>query len=190
MPVVPIKTELRCKICKSDFRTEIDALLEQRSNRESDEQGNRINLQYVQEKMIEYGVKNPTLDNVNAHWKNHCEVGSAEAITAAQSAQLDALEELLAGGEHANLDEALRTIVTLGVAGFREKVAKGMNPITVDHVLKAAAELTRRSHNEAQQDLLTSLIGGIGQALGPGKMPKQIEGAEVIDAPDYAEEAA
>jgi len=185
--VVPIKTELRCKICKSDFRTEIDTLLEQRSNRESDADGNRVNLQYVQEKMTYFGVENPTLDNINAHWKKHCEVGSAEAVVSAQSAQLDALETLLAGGEHANLDEALRTIVTLGVAGFREKVAKGMNPITVDHVLKAAAELTRRSHNEAQHDLLTSLIGGIGQALTPGKTPKQIESAEIID---YEMEAA
>jgi hypothetical protein len=188
MAVVPIKTELRCKICKSDFRTEIDALIESRSNRERDKDGNTINLQYVLEKMGEYGISNPTLDNVNAHWKNHCQVGTAEAVTAAQSAQLDELEKLLAGGEHANLDEALRTIVSLGVAGFREKVAKGMNPITVDHVLKAAAELTRRSHNEAQEDLLHSLIGGIGEALASPKPMKQIEGAEIIDV--EAKEAA
>lgn len=181
MAVVPTKTELRCKLCTSDFRAEIDALLEQRSKREFDAEGNRINEQYVMEKCIEWGIRNPTSDNLKNHWAKHCEVGSAEAVTAAQSAQLDALEELLAGGDHANLDEALRTIVTLGVAGFREKVAKGMNPITVDHVLKAAAELTRRSHNEAQEDLLQSLIGGIGAALQPANKPKQIEDSTVID---------
>ncbi len=180
MAVVPTKTELRCKLCTSDFRTEIDALLEKRSNREFDEAGNRINEQYVMERCIEYGITNPTSDNLKNHWAKHCEVGTAEAVTAAQTAQLDALEAILAGGDHANLDEALRTIVTLGVAGFREKVAKGMNPITVDHVLKAAAELTRRSHNEAQQDLLESLIGGIGEALQPAKAPKQI-GEAVIE---------
>jgi hypothetical protein len=182
MAVVPTKTEPRCKLCTSDFRTEIDTLLERRSNREYDEHGNRINEQYVMERLVEWGINNPTSDNIKNHWAKHCEVGTAEAITAAQTAQLDALESILAGGEHANLDEALRTIVTLGVAGFREKVAKGMNPITVDHVLKAAAELTRRSHNEAQEDLLQSLIGGIGAALSPGKQPKQIAAGTVIDA--------
>lgn len=189
MAVIQIKTELRCKVCSSDFRKEIEDLLEKRSNREYDEQGNRINEQYVLEKCAEYGIRNPTIDNIKNHWRKHCETGSSKVIEAAATAQLDALEKVLAGGEHANLDEALRTIVTLGVAGFREKVAKGMNPISVDHVLKAAAELTRRSHNEAQEDLLQSLIGGIGAALGPGKNPKQIGDGTVIDAEGVEVEA-
>ena len=179
MPVTVLKSEPKCKLCRSDFRTEIDALLEQRSNRAFDEAGNRINEQYVLEKCAEYGVPNPTPDNLKLHWAKHCTVESNEVVTAAASAQLDKLEELLAGGEHANLDEALRSIVTLGVAGFRERIAKGMNPISVDHVLKAAAELTRRSHNEAQEDLLSALTGGLAKALG--QAPKQIGDGTVID---------
>jgi hypothetical protein len=180
VPVVILKNEPKCKICSSDFRTDIDDLLLLRSKRQHDADGNRVNEQYVLEKCAFYGIRNPTLDNIRNHWKLHCSVESTEVIEAAAGAQLKALEEVMAGGEHANLDEALRTIVSLGVAGFKEKVAKGQNPITVDHVLKAAAELTRRSHNEAQEDLLSSLVGGIGAALSQAKAPKQIAGAEVI----------
>jgi hypothetical protein len=54
--------------------------------------------------------------------------------------------------------------------------------LTPDHMQKFAAELTKRQHNEAGRELLGALVGGIAKSLATPKEPKQIEGAEVIEA--------
>lgn len=165
------------------MRADIDALLEARSKREKDGDGRTVNISYVQEKLTEWGVNNPTVENVKIHWQKHCEVVTEAVIEASQAAAAKKIEELREGGTHVDIDGNLRWMVTVGRAEMEERIAAGgSSGITPDHVLKATAELTKRQHNEAQHDLLQAIGGGIAAALEAKREPKQIEGAEVIDA--------
>lgn len=190
MAVLAIKTEPKCKLCQHPERAAIDALIEQRANREKDADGNQINLEYVLARLIEWGVVNPNEDNIKIHWRRHCQRQTDQAVVAAIDAQLGAAQKLLEGGEHADVDDTLRTILTLGRADLEARVARGERVITVDHMLKAVAELTRRDHNQAQQDLLGALTMGIGAALGPAKPVKELAGAEVVEVEAVEELAA
>jgi hypothetical protein len=179
MAVLAKKSETRCKLCQHPRRGEIDALLEKRSNGDSDEAGRRFNEAYVLEILGQWGVVNPTPDNIKGHWKNHCELISSATLEAAQHAQIQRAREIAEGGTHIDVDENLRWLVTVGRAGLEEQLSNGRNPITVDHMLKATTELTRRAHNAAQHELLGELTGGIALALSRGA--KELPPVEIIE---------
>lgn len=180
MAVLATKTERRCKLCTHPRRADIDALLERRSNRERDEAGSNINEEYVLKQLGDWGVHNPTPDNIKAHWKRHCEVITSKTLEATQKVALEKSRELIEGGKHVDVDENLRWLVTVGRAEIEERIVRGeKSGVTIDHVLKATAELTRRSHNAAQHDLLKELTGGIAQALTAPK--KELPPIEVIE---------
>lgn len=189
MAVLATKTEPKCKLCKHPDRAAIDALLERRSNRERGDDGQLLfTLDVVLATLADWGVENPNEENVKNHWRKHCEIVKGETALAAQSAALAAADELAQGGSHVDVDDTLRSIVTLGRASLVERIARGENPITVDHILKAADALTRRSHNEAQREVLDALAGGIGKALAGAVQPKLLNDGEVIDV-EVIEEA-
>lgn len=184
MAVLPIKTEKRCKLCSHPNRPDIDVLLEKRSNGESDENGRRFNEEYVKEILSGWGVENPTLDNLKNHWKKHCQVVSSEEAEEAAAELNDLSKEMLAVLEESDgsLDGDLRAVFRIGIGRIKGRILRGEDPgVTLDHALKASAELTKRSHNEAQRELLGTLAGGLAAALAPPVQPRQISGAEVID---------
>lgn len=184
MAVLPIKTEPKCKICVSEHRAEIDALLERRSNHESDSAGTRINAAYVLARMAEWGLRNPTEDNIKNHWRKHCEVVSGaekEEVDAALS-ELNAEMLSVLDASDGTVDGDLRAIFKLGMKRVRGRILRGEDPgVSIDHALKASAELTKRQDNEAKHELLSALTGGIVQSLDAARPLKQIEGAEVIE---------
>lgn len=179
MPVLALKTELKCKLCRHDRREEIDAILEKRSLGAADESGRRYNLDYVLELLRGLGVENPTKENITGHWKRHCEVVTEqeaqkrqvdEAVEAAQTDErVRALVASIAGEDYfekprlLTADESLELIRALGVFELAERVRKGEKiGITPDHLLKSIDGATRRRSSEAAGELMS----GLGKALG------------------------
>lgn len=185
MAVLATKTVPSCKLCRHERRTEIDALLERRSLRQKDDQGQTINAEYVFSVLREWGVENPNQDNLKIHWKKHCEVVSEKEVEDVEKA-LDALQtEMLAIIEASDgtVDGDLHAIRKLGMQRIKQRILQGQDPgVSLDHLLKADAELTKRQDNESKHALLSELTGGITAALAQPKPPKQIESAyEVIE---------
>jgi hypothetical protein len=193
--VLAVKNEPLCKICKSDKRADIDAILELRSlltrgpNLPNGKKGPFLwNLEKVLKQLGEWGIPNPTEENVKTHWRKHCEVIKGEAVEAAQHAALVKIEELRAGGKHADPDEVLRTIVTLYNEELLERIARGeKSGIPGDLMMKAQQELTKRAHSETQNELLSLFGKGMSAAVkviqdGPRAVP-QIE--EPVEDAEY-----
>lgn len=193
MAVFASKTEPKCKLCRSDKRPEIDTILELRSDltRGPDTaDGKKGELLWTAAKVLaqlaEWGIVNPTEENIKTHWKKHCSRVRSDVLEAAQNATLVKIEELRNGGQHADVDDNLRLVGTLWREQIMARIARG-EEVQISHqdMLKAAAELTRRAHSETQHELLTEFVGGMGRAMeaiaGGHPAVKQIEGAEVIE---------
>jgi hypothetical protein len=192
--VLATKTEPKCKLCRSDKRGEIDVILELRSDltRGPDtEDGKKGELLWPLPKVLEqlgaWGIVNPTEENVKNHWKKHCARIRTEAVEAAQTAALAKIEELREGGQHADTDDNLRLVGTIWREQLMARIARGEEVvISTQDMLKAAAELTRRSASETQHELLSEFVGGMAAAAkaiaGGHPAVRQIEGAEVVEA--------
>lgn len=173
MAVRAIKDERRCKLCRNDHRSEIDELLELRSNagKLPEPDGRRATLEVVLEKLIAWGIDNPTKENVTGHFKNHCQVIGDGTMEKVDEAVTTALATLQAGGK-IDPDSALDRIVMLGMAEIEAKVANGqLSGIPPDLVLKAIQVKTQRGASEAQSDLLRAVGGGIAAAIAGGMPP-------------------
>lgn len=188
MAVLQVATGARCKLCQHPRRNDIDKLLEQRSRRQKDADGQQINREYVLARLAEWGVENPTTENVSNHVKKHLsfvdDTVQAQAMEAVQQKMAEALERR--GTDFDSVEGKLRWIVDVGIGEIEERLMRGeKSGVTLDHVMKAAAELSRRSHSESQRELLGALVGGIGHALGGGK-PQAALPEPAIDA-EYEE---
>ena len=185
MAVLATKTEPKCKLCRHPNRTEIDALLEKRSNGETDDQGRRFNQEYVLEILATWGVKNPTAENIKNHWRKHCEVVSVETAEEQEQALDELKKDMLAilDESDGSVDGDLLATFRLGIARVRGRILRGEDPgVTLDLAMKAAGELSKRQHNEAGRELLGALVGGIGRALAEPRQPRQLEQpGEVIE---------
>jgi hypothetical protein len=185
--VIAIKNEPKCKLCRHPQREEIDALLELRSALTRDPETKQLiyTLPVVLKQLAEWGVENPTEDNIKAHWRKHCEV-VAEGVAVGHDAALEELRvEMLTilDASDGSIESDLTALRKLAMARIRLRVMKGEDPgVTVDQLLKSVAEMTKRAHNEATHELLTSLAGGMTRALAERRTPRAIEGAEVVDA--------
>jgi hypothetical protein len=186
MAVLAIKTEPKCKLCQHSHRPEIDLLLEKRSKGEVDADGNKVNEEYVLAKLTEWGVVNPNKANLTGHFKRHCEVVTDDEAAQVQQELSELNQQMLAAMDESDgsIDGDLRAIFKIGMKRIRGRILQGQDPgITLDHALKSSAELTKRSHNEAQRELLGTLGAGLAQALMAPVRPRQIEpaGEVVID---------
>lgn len=168
-----------CKLCKHPKRPEIDALLELRSKHTRGPDGKLTHtIDVVLRTLGEWGVENPTLDNIKNHWRKHCEVveGTAAEEHASQleGANAEMLEILDAADD--SVDGYLRSLIGVSKHRLRRRLLRNEDPgVTVDHALKASAELTKRSHNEAQHELMTALAGGIALAVTGHRPPVAID---------------
>lgn len=190
-PVV-LDTVQRCKICSSPARDEVNVLIGRWKVRD-------ITKEELLEQMAALGLENPNLDNVKGHvgtkekpkhvkFVDAAEVAADEELQdAARDAVIEGLRERIAAGEQIDADAVLDMIIELGMSDLEFKVQAGkFSGITVDQILKAVSEKTKRKHNVAQQELLGALTGGIGQvfqkALGGGAAGELEAGPEVIEA--------
>lgn len=193
MAVRATKTEPKCKLCRHEKRDEIDAILELRSKLTRDPVTKELiwTAPKVLAQLAEWGVENPTEENIKTHWKRHCEVVSEESAAADDAAALEAFKKLLTGeAGHADADEMLRLVVSIWGAKVAEQIARGEVPnITTEQMLKAQAELTRRSTSETQHQLLTMFAQGMTQAaqLKGGEQVQLEAGDDVIEQAEDAD---
>lgn len=184
MAVLQTVSNGRCKICSSPERRKIETLLEHRHHRRKDTFGKRINSQYVMAKMAEWGIPNPTIENITLHTQRHLKfVEDSKDLQKLDSGRRTALK-LREGGQHVDIDENLRWMISVGRSEIEDRLLLGQKSgITTDHILKATDALTRRQHNEAQHELLGALVGGIGHAIGavPAKALNPVPDAIVLD---------
>ncbi len=208
MPVLAIKNEQRCKLCKTPHRPLLDALLEMRSNGENDEAGQRVNFDYVAARYAELHTdaakpadRKLTEENVKGHWKNHCqkvapeEAGKlAEVEAKVDEAKAAVFERVLGEGweeRDKSPDEYLAVLRELAFVELYEKVKAGAPlGLTIDHALKGVDSSTRRKQEETTAAVLRQLGAGIAGGLLQRREQEQlpppeevvVEEAEVVEA--------
>lgn len=173
MPVQAVETQLRCKLCASPHREAIDALLEQRSKRQDDADGKRVNTDYVIERLKALGVKNPNADNLKNHWAKHSRIISDADVQAGKQAQ----DEILARPA-GTVDEVLDRITELGVRDLEMRLLAAKESgdlvgVTVDQLLKTQDIRNKRRKDEAAADLMRMQGAAIGAALADGWKPME-----------------
>jgi len=177
LAVRQVKSEQRCKLCKSPHRAEIDQLLLQRSNRVVLPDGTAVNGDFVKARALELGVENPTHENLTSHWKNHCQVvdrnDEEEIAEAVKSVLGDITPEQLQEMTAADRLELLEQ------QGFLELQARllrtGKTGITIDQLIRINELKQRQKSNEDQRRFLGALGAGltaaIGRAIAPPELP-------------------
>lgn len=189
MAVRAIATEPKCKLCKNPKRSEIDGLLELRSNAGKLEDGRRATFTVIQPIIEALGVENLTLDNVKNHWKKHCSTVGADTAISMNEAASTAIALLDSGGEMADVDVSLRRMFTIGMAELEAKVANGeKSGIGVDLLVKLSDAITRRKTQDAAASLIVGLGTALVGAISGGKV-KPIEAGDDQSSPDVIEDA-
>lgn len=169
-----IKTETRCKICSSPWRGEIEDLLAIYSERGSLDDGTRVTGDYLKTIAPERWGMKLNDPNIQSHLQRHFQVGRKENSALQQDARMALQERSQAGEiEKVAVDDFLEDIIGIG----REKARLDPNSVTIDHALKAAAELTKRKADDSRQRLMEQVIAGRSRSLG-----LEQENAIVVDA--------
>lgn len=189
--------EGRCAVCKSRAE-EFNVWLARRLDGDT-EGGKRITWDYLAETVapILLGSK-VDKRSLRRHFDNHCEVVSEEK--AEEVAALDDEREGLVGsmldrvkaGEKFDPDDALDFVIVLGVTELEARLKReGKAGVTVDQLVKAISEKTRRKSSDAQRELLGHLGGAIGEVfsgyVGGGDEPAELVEGEVIAEEDDGE---
>lgn len=168
MPVNPVKSETRCKVCASEHRAEIDALLEKRAAHDKGEDGKVVTQSVVLARMAELGIDNPTKENITVHWAKHCEV---VADTADVDSHRKQMEAIFAGALGENWrervvrpDEALPLIANYLWQQIADQMMTGNRAGgLVETYQKVCAEMNRRKSDGAAKDL-AELFGAAAEA--------------------------
>jgi hypothetical protein len=207
MPVIVVKTSRRCKLCQAEQREAIDAELEIRSNLNGkpDENGVVHNMEYVQKRLVELGVDNPTPDNIKNHWGNESKhsypatIDEANAIALEvenlSEQQLEIVKRLLP--DWPEVTPSPEQILELQRALFPFTLIQNIKAgkplgITWDQVDRGINTATRRNSEEQAASLIGSLAGAIEEsartagkavdaALGKGEEEHPVIDAEIVE---------
>lgn len=200
MAVIVARTAPRCKLCRHPRRVDIDAELDTRSrlNGRPDENGVVHNLEYVLERFREWGVENPTLDNIKNHWGNESkhsypvtddEAKQVEEQVAELSKEQLAVcervlgEDVLAGRATATVEQLLELQRALFPFSLIQRIKAG-KPIDIswDQLDRGHNTATRRNSEEQAASLVSSLAGAIEQSARTAG--KAIDAMKAGDEPD------
>lgn len=183
---VATETAPRCKLCQNAHRTEIDELIALRSQR----------LKKTPEILVqlaEWGVENPTADNLKMHLKNHVELVTPEEYSQRADDVDEVFTQILGDGWQNRVptpDEANELVRALAVRDLYRKAKEGKGVgLTADHLLKSVAEATKRKSDERVGGLLGTLVGALTERQQRQLPPvvvehEPIEEAEVSDVED------
>lgn len=197
MAVHILREASRCKLCRASKafgrpeESEVNLLLEARSQRKKDEFGRQVNLGYVLGRYAELGIDNPTEDNVKSHLKHiefiHDSVAAQNERDREQAeAQVRAELNQVSGADVA--DQIIDFELRVYLAERQIKAERGeIDALTADQIRGFIGEKTKRKHNDAQDELMRGLTGAVGafvgKALGgsaaPAIEPPVVEG-EVV----------
>lgn len=199
MAVLAIGSHPRCKLCSHTQRPAIDALLEMRSRRQTDEKGENVNLDYVLRVLTEWGIENPNEDNVKNHWKKHCQLvdeadaakieGEADALTEARVAVWERIfgEDWMTGSPTPEQILEWQRAEYLFTQYARVKAGKETG-ISHDQLDRAINTTTRRSSEEKADSLVKMLGEATGTALVNLSAAKRAEAEAAVDV-EVSEEA-
>lgn len=123
--------------------------------------------------------------NLQTHGQKHFKAGDPQVLaTRMEDAKLD-LQERSRKGEITKVpvDDYLERIVGIASA----KAEADPNSVTIDHGLKAAAELTKRRQDDAMERQMMMAGAGLARALGVAekaidRIPAADEMRDVVDA--------
>lgn len=161
---VQVRTEPRCKICQSPHRAEIEDILYLRSSGQLMESGIRPTTEWItQNAEALWGFKLNS-NNLGTHFKGHFRPGTPDAQALAQRDTRTAVGQQIAdtGIERVSPEQFLESVIGIGMMTVRNDPTR----VTVDHALKAVAELTKRKHDETTAKLMLALAGATGDAIG------------------------
>ena len=161
--LVAATTERRCKICRDANRVDVDRLLIMRSRRESDDEGNRVNLEYIQAYALAKWGLELTKENIVVHFKKHVKyqenldkVARRVGRESDKMMKTAVLQEVARGISN---DDVLKEIIVSGLENMRS--ASGAT-VSVDHVLKAIDMQMKKSTSAA----MDALVDAAAQAVG------------------------
>lgn len=159
-----LKTEPRCKICTSPYRGEIEDLLAIQSRRGALDDGTRVTQEYIFSLAQDRWGFQLNAANLSSHGTKHFIPGDPQVLAVTQEdAKLDLVERMRRGEiEKVPVDDALELIVGIGVA----KIKADPNSVTVDHVLKASGELTKRRQDDALERQMVMAGAGLARFFG------------------------
>lgn len=188
---VIIKTEPRCKICTSPHRGEIEDLIALQQRRGSLDDGTRVTMDYIKALAPErwgFRLNDP---NLTTHGTKHFKAGDPQVLANRHEDAKLQLQEQARRGEidRVAADDYLEQVIGIAAA----KIKADPNSVTVDHGLKAVAELTKRKSDDAQQRQFELAGLGLARALGvadkladkiatPAPAALEPENAEVVEA--------
>lgn len=183
---VAIQSHPACKICGSPHRGEIEDLLALRNRKACLPDGTRVTENYIfgiAQERWGFKLNGP---NITSHFRKHFKMGDPEALALAERDGKVELQKRVRGGEVDKVapEEYLETIVGIAHA----KAMADPNSVTIDHGLKAVAELTKRKVDESRDRLMHTLGGAVAAAVSkipdpPAKPIADVE-AEAVEAVD------
>ena len=171
MQILSLVTQTQCKICRSEGRVQIDALLLARAMKERDEWGKRVTMTTIHRLMEELGIPNPTRDNVETHLEKHCELvddadlALRDVIDLADQARM--LGARFDEQGPATADTLPDRVIQMYDLQIRSELRDGKVPrVTADQVRAMIDTKTRRRQNERLTDLLDIHAAALSGAVG------------------------
>ena len=185
---VQIKTEMRCKICTSEHRSEIEDILAIRSAGGTLPDGTRPTEEWIFSVAEERWGFKLNRNNIGTHFRKHFKAGDPAAMESVAVDVRTKLEGLIrdAGIPHIAAEVFLEGLVGIGY----QKMLADPSSVTIDQALKAVAELTKRKHEETTANLMVALGQSVQTAIGkiPDPDPLNVPPGE-IEVVDVVEEA-
>ena len=189
-----VKTVDRCKICGCAHRAEIEDMIVIGRRGELLDNGIKPTQKWIQENAERLWGITVNASNIHAHFKadgGHFVEGDPAELEQQQRDLATEMVHLVQSGdvEMVSIEKFCETVIALGY----QRVLLDPSKVTIQDALKAAAELTKRKHDETTAKLMQALAAGTEAALRriePPKPPDQIVDAEIVqEIPPPREEA-
>ena len=168
MPVIAIRSEYRCKICRSPNRYEIDELLGERNKLSGAARKPSWHWSQFKDRLVELGIQNPTPQNVTTHWQGHCRELDEATDQEIAMASGDAARELAAQMQTLapDADNLLDTALKIGHMRWQHELAKGEVPKFTPEQIRAFIDAkTRRKSNEQTGRLIDIQVEAMTRSL-------------------------
>ena len=187
-----MKTEPRCKICTSPYRGEIEDFIALQAHGGTLDDGTRVSIEWIKRQAQEWWGFKLNDPNIQRHRDKHFRIGDPGQLTTVEDSRQQLQRKSRAGElERHGVDDFLESIVTIAA----NKASIDPERVTIDHGLKAAAELTKRRQDDAIERQMMQAGAGLAAALGVAskladKLPDQAaeireeitaEAEEVVD---------
>jgi len=186
-----VRTEKLCKICQHEHRLDIERMLIQSSDRERDEDGNRVTWRYIIEvAKNKFGLR-LTHDNISRHTKKHLGYHEAKE-TMVRNLEREVEVEAQLGVLQAGLDRVTGHQIQEAIKAFGMKNITESDgaTITPDHMI----QILKLEQQGKQGDSVNSLVDAAAKAvnvslnaLTGGQDPQKVEADFEVEPTEESE---